>query len=335
MMQTAINRYVPRSFERALLAPFAADDSMSLERILAEGSKSFHAASKLLPRRFRRPVTVLYAFCRIADDAVDRATNPKAALAGLQQRLDDIYNGNPADHPLDRAFLETIADYRIPKSIIEALFEGFAWDSEGRRYDTIEDTADYCARVASTVGVMMTLIMGERRPEVLARACDLGLAMQLVNICRDLGEDADMGRVYLPTRWLEEAGVDRDAFLAHPVYTPALGRVVERALDLAKRHFKLADTGIASLPKDARTAIRAAALIYADIGRVIGRNRYDSVTTRAHTSALRKLWLCLRAVADRFGRKKPSFLPPHPSVRFLVDAVAASDTSERKGALPA
>lgn len=334
-MQTAEDRFAPPGFEHVLLAPAKAEAPLSLERILAEGSKSFHAASKLLPRRIRKPVTVLYAYCRIADDAVDRATDPKAALSMLHRRLDNLYEGHPADHPLDRAFFETVTEYQIPKSIVAAMLEGFQWDNEGRQYDTIEDTMDYCARVASTVGVMMTLIMGERSPEVLARACDLGLAMQLVNICRDVGEDADMGRIYLPTDRLAEAGIDRHAFLAHPVFTPALGRVVRRTLETAKTRFALADVGIAALPKDARLAIRAASLIYADIGRVIRKNDFDSVSTRAHTSKLRKLWLSLRAMGAQFWRPKANVEPPHPSVQFLVDAVVRHDASRAKGALPA
>lgn len=332
-MQTAQPRFVRQSFQDALTDPSASSSPGSLERILAEGSKSFHAASKLLPKRIRQPVTVLYAFCRISDDAVDDAADPRRALDALHCRLDDIYNGRPADHPLDRAFFETVTEYRIPKAILSGLFEGFEWDAEGKRYETFEDTAAYCARVASTVGVMMTLIMGERRPEVLARACDLGLAMQLVNICRDVGEDADMGRVYLPDEWLKEAGIDRDAFLAHPVFSPALGEVVQRTLDTAGRHFALGDIGIGYLPKDARLAIRAASLIYADIGRVIRKNHYNSVTTRAYTTTLRKLWLCLRAAGARFWRSAPNDGPPHPSMGFLIDAVADYDGDEPFGVL--
>ena len=321
--QNRQDRFVKQSFAGALAVKETGASPQSLDRILAEGSKSFNAASKLLPRRIRRPVTALYAFCRISDDAVDDARDPMRALDGLYRRLDDIYDGSRVNPPLDQAFLETVETYRIPKALPAALFDGYAWDAAGKRYDTIEDTTDYCARVASTVGVMMTLIMGERRKEVLARACDLGIAMQLVNICRDVGEDADMGRVYLPSEWLREVGIDRDAFLAHPVFTPALGTVVERTLATAKRHFDLADIGISRLPADSRLAIRAASLIYADIGRVIRRNGYDSISVRAHTSTFRKLWLCARSVGARFWAPRPNDVPPNPSVRFLIDAVAA------------
>jgi phytoene synthase len=303
------------------------NESSSLDRILAEGSKSFNTASKLLPSRIRKPVTVLYAFCRIADDVVDDAKEGGTALESLRARLDDLYEGRITNHPLDAAFHGTVSVYRIPKEIFLAMFEGFLWDSENKRYETIGDTLDYSARVASTVGVMMSLIMGERRPEVLARACDLGIAMQLVNICRDVGEDADRGRMYLPSEWLAEVGIDRDRFLAHPVFTPAMGEVVKRTLEVASRHFALANIGISRLPKDARLAIRAAALIYADIGRVIRKNRYDSVSTRAYTSKLRKLVLVLKAFSAKFWSEKPNEEPAHPSVKFLIDAVASHDAT--------
>ena len=97
-----------------------------------------------------------------------------------------------------------------------------AWPGtrEVRRYETLQDLDAYAARVAGSVGAMMTLVMGQRAPEIVARACDLGVAMQLTNIARDVGEDARAGRLYLPLQWLREAGIDPDAWLAKPVFTP-------------------------------------------------------------------------------------------------------------------
>ncbi len=320
-------RYKRQSFAQALTLPNAQDTQLSLDNILAEGSKSFNAASKLLPTRTRRPVKVLYAFCRIADDAVDDAEDAKSALEALYHRLDNIYEGRLSLDPLDRAFYETVTKYGIPKSIISAMFEGFEWDVNGKPCQTINDTLDYCARVASTVGVMMSLIMGQRDPQVLARACDLGLAMQLVNICRDVGEDADMGRVYLPTDWLAQVGIDRHDFVLNPTFSPALGEVVERTLKLAYHHFELADIGISCLPRDCRVAVKAASLIYSDIGRIIKKNNFDSVSTRAYTKTLRKLWLCIKATKSIFKKRMPNEYPSHSSVQFLVDAAVSHDTA--------
>ncbi|MEM6943248.1 MAG: squalene/phytoene synthase family protein, partial [Pseudomonadota bacterium] len=147
------------------------------------GSKSFYAASLVLPARVRDPAYALYAFCRLADDAVDLA-GARGTAAGLLARLGRLYAGSPADHAADRAFAHVVQRHRIPMDIPAALIEGLAWDEAGRRFETLRDVEDYSARVAASVGVMMTLIMGERRAEVLARATDLGTAMQLSNIAR-------------------------------------------------------------------------------------------------------------------------------------------------------
>jgi 15-cis-phytoene synthase len=102
----------------------------------------------------------------------------------------------------------------LPRELPAALLEGFAWDAAGRYYETIDELHDYCARVAGSVGAMMALIMGVKNKQVLARACELGNAMQLTNIARDVGEDARNGRLYLPRSWMREAGIDPQAWLA-------------------------------------------------------------------------------------------------------------------------
>ncbi|NMC69818.1 MAG: phytoene/squalene synthase family protein [Myxococcales bacterium] len=311
-----------------LWASVPAEDAAACRELLRRGSRSFHAAGRLLPSRLRDAVAAAYAFCRVADDAIDQAATPAGGLAALRRRLDLLYEGRADDHPVDRAFAATVHDYRVPRAVPEALLEGFLWDVERRRYETIEELRAYGARVASAVGVLMTLIMGERRPHVLARACDLGVAMQLTNIARDVGEDARNGRLYLPRCWLREAGIDGDAFLAEPAFRPALGDVVERLLCEADRLYERAAPGIPLLPKDCRPAIRAARLIYADIGRVIREAGNDSVSRRATTSRGRKLVLLLRA---RWGRKARAEervgagLPPLAETAFLVRAVRDAD----------
>jgi phytoene synthase len=120
--------------------------------------------------------------------------------------------------------------------------------------------------------------------------------MQLTNIARDVGEDGRAGRLYLPTQWLEEAEIDPDRWLAHPEFSPALGQVISRVLDEADELYSRADLGITMLPWDCRPAIRAARLIYADIGRAIRRQNMDSVSQRAYTTGWRKLRLLLQAI---------------------------------------
>jgi phytoene synthase len=298
-----------------------AADLRACHAILVHGSKSFVAASRMLPSRLHDRTAALYAFCRVADDAVDLGTDVHAAIARLHQRLDRIYAGQPENDAVDRAFCSVVEECGIPQAIPRALIEGFEWDAERRRYTSQEDLEAYCARVASTVGVMMTLLFGERSPVLLARACDLGLAMQLTNICRDVGEDARAGRVYLPLDWLAEAGVDVDALVASPTISPALASVVKRMLVLADSCYRRADRGMTLFPYDCRLGVRAARLIYAEIGRVIAKHDYDSVSTRAYTSKARKLVLLARALPILLCRRRTNDEPPNPAVKFLVEAV--------------
>lgn len=281
---------------------------VELERILRAGSKSFHLASRLLPARVRAPTFALYAFCRHADDAVDDAGSDRAARSAvdaLRARVERVYAGRPADALVERAFAHVVERHDIPRAFPDALVEGMEWDATGRRYDTVADVRAYGVRVAGTVGLMMTILMGRRSPEVLARACDLGVAMQLTNIARDVGEDARSGRVYLPGAWLDEAGVTQEALSASPTATPALRAVVGRLLAEADVFYTRADAGIAHLPADCRVAIRAARLVYAAIGDRIRRAGFDSVTRRAVVPLHRKLWLVLRAFRARTWEPAP------------------------------
>lgn len=293
--------------------------------ILAEGSKSFNAASKILPARIRDSASVFYAFCRVADDAVDDSGDPARAVEMLTRRLDRIYADTPDADPVDRALTGVIAGHEIPRTLFDALIEGFWWDAEGREYEDLSGVLDYSARVASAVGAVMTLIMGVRHRDALARACDMGGAMQLTNIARDVGEDAGRGRLYLPRTWLVEEGLDPEAFVREPAFGPQVARVIERLLAEARRLYERGDAGVPFLPSDCRPSIRAARLIYSDIGRVIARANHDSLSQRAYVSTFRKLWLVLRAYLPS-GDADQAQAPVQPEFAFLVDAVSPAAT---------
>ncbi|MEM9188498.1 MAG: phytoene/squalene synthase family protein [Myxococcota bacterium] len=305
------------------MTPPSVGDLEECARLLREGSKSFHAASKMLPLRLRAPAAAVYGFCRVADDAVDDSVEPARELRGLSTRLDGVYGGCPSDHPVDRALRIVVDRYGLPRVAFDALLEGFAWDVEGRRYDTVADLRAYCVRVAGTVGVMMTALMGERRRAVFARAADLGVAMQLTNIARDIGEDGSRGRIYVPTEWLEEAGLRSSDLLNGPEFRPEIGGLARRLLELARPLYARATPAIRHLPRDCRVAIHAARLIYEDIGRSIVDNGYDSVTQRAFTTAGRKGWLLLRSVPTlALSTRTPTLEPPLPEAEFLVNAAS-------------
>jgi phytoene synthase len=312
----------------------SAEDLAACHALLAGGSKSFRAASLLLPARIADPAAALYAFCRVADDAIDLARAPHAALDGLRRRLDALYAGRPGPHVADRAFAGVVAGFGIPRALPEALLEGFCWDAEGRRYRDLAALQDYAARVAAAVGAMMTLLMGVREPQAMARACDLGVAMQLTNIARDVGEDARAGRLYLPLDWLRQEGVDAAAFLAAPRFTPGLGRVVQRLLVAADALYLRSEQGIALLPRDCRAGIGAARHVYAEIGRAVERQGLDSVTRRAVVPAGRKAWLLARSLGALALRPAREAAPPLPATRFLVEAVAAMPAPSIRSAAP-
>lgn len=294
---------------------------------IRHGSRSFYAASRLLPASVRDPALALYAFCRLADDAVDLQTAKADAVLRLHERLDLAYRGTPRNAPADRAFAAIIEGFNMPRALPEALLEGLAWDAMERRYDSLSDLRAYSARVASAVGVMMCVLMRARDPHALARACDLGVAMQLTNIARDVGEDAREGRLYLPTEWLTEARIVPDDFLADPRMSPEIGALVRRLLREAEALYIKSEAGLHGLPIKSRPGIFAARFVYAGIGKAVRRNGFDSIAARARTTSTQKLgWLMLatmRAAASVAMPKNPViYARALPETQFLVDAAA-------------
>jgi phytoene synthase len=310
--------------------PITPSDIDDCRERLRGGSRSFHAASLLLPERFRTPAAELYAFCREADDLIDSAGCREAgyAVALLRERLDRIYRGTPQNRVADRAFAAVVERHAIPRGWPEALLEGFAWDAEARRYETIEEVEQYAARVAGCVGMMMTLIMGRCDPATLARAADLGIAMQLTNICRDVGEDARAGRVYLPLAWLRDAGIDPDRMIERPAFSSGLGDVVRAVLAHADRLYRRAAPAIAALPASCRPAIHTARILYAEIGREIERQGFDSVSQRAVVQPRRKLEALILALPALALSSRNAAGPALPATQFLLDAMPAGISRE-------
>jgi phytoene synthase len=302
--------------------PLDADDLAACRALLRGGSRSFSWAAKLLPEQVGAPATALYAFCRRADDLIDMATGSRAAaLDALHGQLDRVYAGAPRQVPEERLLAAVVQRHRIPRALLDALLEGFAWDAGGRRYRSLSELHAYSARVAGSVGALMTLLMGVRTHAVLARACDLGVAMQLTNIARDVGEDARAGRVYLPLDWMGEAGIDVDDWLRAPVFTAALGAVIERVLAAADELYVRSAAGVAALPARCRPGIHAAQLLYAEIGADLRRNGLDSLSRRAYVSGTRKAQLVAVALWAATRPAEGHAVAPLPETRFLVEAV--------------
>ena len=304
-------------------------DMSECRRLLCHGSRSFHIASQFLPWRLHESACGLYAFCRIADDLVDLGDNPREALTILHHRLDLIYDGQPKNHSVDRVLSQIVIDHQLPRGLLDALLEGFEWDAEGREYHTLEEVCDYGARVAGTVGVMMAVLMGVKDHDTLARAADLGVAMQLTNICRDVGEDARAGRLYLPRDLLREHGIDPEAFLRNPQPSPQLTAVLRRMLAEASRRYRLADEGIRQLPRRCRPGIFAARRLYAEIGQTVVANDYDPISQRAIVSRARKCLILLGLI--RSAAPAPDLLrePCGPENQFLIDTLPRTEEWQR------
>lgn len=303
--------------QRARVFHLAPQDRSALAQVLAQGSKSFAMASRLLPARMRDAVLVYYAYCRRADDAIDESAEPKVALAALIAELDQIFSGNAGQDVVTRELARLVALCKLSKAPFIGLLEGFSWDTQKKRYASLDALECYCARVAATVGITMTELMGPSSGQMLARAADLGVAMQLTNIARDIGTDARANRLYVPLDWLQSRGVDPDQWLREPKFSLALQEIAQALLERADFLYKRCESGVAALPADCRASIYAARLIYADIGRMIQKQGWDSVSERAYVRWHRKLWLLLRALL--FAPKDRAQLgePPLPATAWL------------------
>jgi phytoene synthase len=313
--------------------PFATiADVAACRAMLRGGSRSFFAASLVLPKSVREPATGLYAFCRMADDAIDHGSDRVQALAELRERLARIYAGRPLDVAADRAFADSVGRFGIPRSFPEALLEGFEWDSRNRRYADFSELKAYGVRVAGTVGAMMAMVMGVRDPVLLARACDLGVAMQLTNIARDVGEDARAGRLYLPLDWLREAGIDPEAWVERPFFDARVAGVIERLLAAADELYTRADSGIANLPSACRPGMHAARLLYAEIGHEVRRRGLDSISQRAVVPWQRKARILADAVVAARRTATTVDEPALDEALYLIEH--ARQASEQQGATP-
>ncbi len=282
---------------------------------IARGSKSFALASRLFDPATRDRATLLYAWCRYADDVIDgqvdgfgRAASigsPAERLAALEAGTRAALAGDGGDNlpfaALARVAVETAMPDRYPLDLIE----GFRSDVEERRFASFDDTLTYCYHVAGCVGVMMAIVMGVPADDraTLDRACDLGLAFQLDNIARDVIEDSANGRCYLPEEWLGAAGLSRDTFAA-PRNRAALASVVARLVDEAGSYAASSRFGTPALPFRAAWAVLAAADIYGGIGRRVRAEGAAALDRRVTTSTAEKLAAVARALPQAVSRRR-------------------------------
>lgn len=277
------------------------------EHGIVRHSKSFALAARLLSPRDREPVVLLYAWCRRADDAIDRGRpeDQPRALGQLRAELSRVYAGVPQEDPVLDGFARVVRQFRVPREVPEALLDGMEMDVRGDRYATWEDLLGYCYRVASTVGLMLCHVLGATDPRARRHAVHLGLAMQLTNIARDVSEDCNRGRLYLPRSLFANHGIPESVT---PETFPTVARegcraVLAELLGVADRYYASADAGLRYLPLRAAIAVSVARAVYAHIGRVVAGSGYDVLAPRAVVPLWRKLLLAVGAVGRALVRR--------------------------------
>ncbi len=310
---------------RDLLRP--ADESQSgtdaqhCESITRAHARTFALASSFLPARRRRGAYAVYAFCRLADDIVDRGDGrDRALLAADLERyragVAEAIAGRP-EGPVFRELWRTLKEFDVPVNALEELLGGVACDLQPTRYATWAELTAYCEGVASSVGSMCTYIFGVEggteacvedghavRERALRYARTLGVAMQLTNILRDVGEDAARGRCYLPDEDLATFGLSADRVLNDPTLKddPRWAQLMRHEIARARALYRAASPGIALLAPESQRCARACADGYAAILGAIEMNDYDSFTVRARVGNFARaglLWTVWRSGAER------------------------------------
>lgn len=281
------------------------------QEVTARHSRTFTLASALLPRSRQPAVWALYAFCRVTDDLVDEADDEvEEALAAWRRRI--LASPQPGESdPVAMAWADTQLRYAIPRRYVEQLFEGIEDDLKPTRYATFADLTVYAYKVASTVGLMSMHIIGFSGPEAIPYAVKLGVALQITNILRDVGEDWRVGRVYLPTTELESFGL-AEADLAAGRVDARWRAFMRFQIERNRQLYREAWPGLAMLQANGRFAIGAAAQLYQAILKDIEMNDYDVFNRRAYVSSwgklrmLPRIWWQSKQVRGPVSKKRKS-----------------------------
>ena len=298
------------------------NDEAHCRQIVLTHARTFALASRFLPTEKRNAAFALYAFCRVADDLVDvglreGARDVSGQLAAYRERLDEALAGRPSD-PVFREILRAAERYAVPASVLHELLDGVARDCAPTSYTTWSELSRYCEGVASSVGEMCTYVFGvagdgSTRTRALSHARTLGVAMQLTNILRDVGEDARMGRCYLPDEDLARFGLNRFEVLSGEATADARWKaLMQFEIGRARALYDQAMPGIGLLAPDARRCAAACAIGYAGILRAIELNDFDTFTIRARVGTLSRasvLWSAWRTPLSTV----PSYAPVGPA----------------------
>ncbi|MEI6846832.1 MAG: phytoene/squalene synthase family protein [Chlorobiaceae bacterium] len=278
-------------------------------------AKTFYLASMFLPKKQQNPIFAIYALLRTVDDLVDLAEDKLAhgqitreeiqqLLESWKSRLKACYAGkqenDPAMKPIMMAWQDTLKSYTIPMEYPLDLMDGVAMDIEFKPFETFDKLYVYCYKVASVVGLMTSEIFGYTDKQALQHAIELGIAMQLTNILRDIGEDIDRGRIYLPLEDLRRFNYSSEEFMQKRI-NDNFKNLMKFQIERARSYYRSSDKGICMLEKQSRFAVGISSTNYCNILHAIEENDYDVFSKRAYRSFYQKIstiphvWLKTRA----------------------------------------
>ena len=258
----------------------------------AQSGSSFYYSFLFLPQERRRAITALYAYCREVDDVVDETSDAgiaRAKLAWWRKEIESVYHGQP-QHPVARALAEVVRPFDLEEARLQEIIDGMAMDLEYNAYPDFGALKVYCQRVAGVVGILSAKIFGHTDPRTLEYAQDLGLAFQLTNIIRDVGEDARRNRIYVPLHELAEYGVTTDD-ITQGRETDNFRRLMDFQIARARGTY---DQALAKLPAADRKPQRPGlvmAAIYRTLLEEIQRDGSRVLTRRTALTPVRKLWI--------------------------------------------
>ena len=257
-------------------------------------ARNFYFSFVMLPPEQRDAMCAVYAFMRYCDDLSDEPGATQSAMDRWSSALRDALDGHPDAHPVWPAFLDAVERYKIPHEYFHAMIEGVASDLKPVHIATFEDLYQYCYRVASVVGLTTIHIFGFTSPEAIPLAEKCGIAFQLTNILRDVKEDADLGRTYIPAEDLQRFGVTV-ADLRAGRRSEAFGRLMEFEIDRARSYYQASQPLLGLIQPKTRRSLWTLITIYSRLLERVSEARFDVLTRRISLSVFEKLWIMLRA----------------------------------------
>lgn len=268
--------------------------------LTAHYSKSFYISAKMLPQQKRWATFALYGFCRYADNLIDNPRNRSKEdliheVNYLEHEIKCAYKSGESEHPIIQPFIYVAKKYQIPLEYPLDLLKGVKMDLTEKRYETFDDLYVFCYRVAGVVGLMMTYVLGYKSEKAFKDAEKLGIAMQLTNILRDVQEDKNMGRIYLPQEDFRRFGLSERDIMDEKMHGK-MRKMMKFQINRARQYYKSADKGIHYLDRDAQFAIIASSKIYHGILHKIETRNYNPFLGRVYVSQLKKFAILFKEI---------------------------------------